>query len=344
VKTAYFNDSYVIGLPRLGRIPRFFAEFPRDWPVPKPKLFRGIDGTKVPIPKWWQPEIPGLYGCGESHRAVIAQALSCNYEQIVIFEDDCGFVPDQAEHVREFLKEVPDDWDAILFGGQVSCFDGRTERVSERVSKCVQVERLHAYALSQRGMRVFYEALSNGERVANDYKFGDLQEQGKLITYRIEPFVCFQTDGRSAISGRIEANRIWDERVDVRLRDPASLSVIALVCPFPVMEQLRDEGIVTNGGESPPFMSQVHPGTVEASEMRVAQLTMQTFEHDPARAIAAIDALKRDAAFHRDALFVTWHPIEPIPYPDAQVVRADTFEQATQALAPLRQASARTIP
>jgi hypothetical protein len=242
------------------------------------------------------------------------------------------------------MAQLPADWDGAMLGGQVSCFDGKTTPVSPRVSKCVQVERLHCYALSRTGMQKFHDILCEPTMVANDYRWGDAQEDGRLTVYRCEPFIAYQTDGRSAISGRIEANRIWDERVDVRLRDPASLSVIALVCPFPVMEQLRDEGIVTNGGESPPFMSQVHPGTVEASEMRVAQLTMQTFEHDPARAIAAIDALKRDAAFHRDALFVVWHPIEPIPYPDAQVVRADTFEQAAQALAPLRQASARTIP
>jgi GR25 family glycosyltransferase involved in LPS biosynthesis len=295
-------------------------------------VFPAIDARKCPPPAYWGDEIPALWACGESHRQVICRALSDGIERIAIFEDDCAFVPSAAKALVEFMREVPDDWQALMLGGQVSVHDGKTTPITPKVSKCVQVERLHAYVLNREGMRIFHDALCEPTSVANDYRFGDLQEQGKLITYRIEPFIAYQVAGESSISGRVEANRIWDERVDVRLRKPEDVKIIALVCPFAVMEELRARGIISNGGESPPFMELKAPGRVEEGENRIADIMLRVWREHPDVGMKSAEALRSDCCFHEKAVLALWHYTEFTPHPNAVQIRAKTLDDAIKSI------------
>lgn len=325
-----FERAVVIGLHR---IPEFFTSLGLDWcgwhanPI---ELFSAIDARHCKPPPSWGNEIPGLWACGESHRQVIVRALSDGIGSILIMEDDCRFTqdPDVGIYLDQFFSDLPTDWQALMFGGQVEVENGKTTPISSRVSRCDgHVERLHCYALTRKGMQIYHDALCEQTAEPNDYRWGRIQAEGRLRTYRIEPFIAYQAAGRSAISGRIEANRIWDDRVDVRLRDPADIPIIALVCPFAVMERLRDQGIIANGGESPPFMA---PQVVEQAELRVADSMLASFEATPDVAYAACDRLLNDTAFHRDAAFALWHPSTPIPHDRATVIRADSYESALE--------------
>lgn len=290
-----------------------------------PEYFRGIDAAYIKPPPYWGIEIPALWACGESHRQCIARALSDNVKTALIMEDDCAFVPDAAEKLAAFMPDVPEDWDGIMLGGQVSVFDGKTTPITPRVSKCVQVERLHCYALNRRGMQKFHDILCEPTNVANDYRWGDAQQDGRLTVYRIEPFIAYQTDGLSAISGRVEANRIWDDRVDVRLRKPEQIPVVALVCPYDVMTRLRDEGVISNGGESPVVMAYLHPGRAEKGEREIADMLLNASDEIRDNFVAQ---LRRDAAFHRHGVFAVWHPTQAIGCDADGVVRTDSYEDA----------------
>lgn len=338
-KVIDFDASYVIGLPRVGRLETFHRTFPLDWPIPVPQLFHGIDAARVPVPRWWT-ELPGMWGCNESHKAVLANALSLGYRTVAIFEDDCRFIPNSAAAVRAFLHNVPDDWDALMFGGQVSVFDGKTTPVAPGISRCVQVERLHAYALTRKGMETFYAALCEaGDCKPNDYRWGDLQERGKLITYRCEPFLCYQADGPSSISERVEPSRAWDERVDVRVRRPEDVPIVSLVCPFEVMDRLRREGLISNGGETPPQYATIELGRVEAGERGIACALLNATLNHPELARHVVKNLRGDAAFHRNGPLALWHPMTLIPFDGSIPIEAITYEQARECIEAVTEAA-----
>lgn len=337
----HFDRAVVIGLHRVAQFYKQFyighlspAEFGPRWipPYDHPiQLFRGINATKFMTPAYWGNEIPSLWGCGESHRQVIARALSDDVKTILIMEDDCQFAETHGatDIFNQFLAELPEDWDGIMFGGQVAQLDGKTEPISEHVSRCLShVERLHCYALSRSGMQKFHDLLCEPTPEANDYRWGRAQEQGLMTIYRCEPFIAYQAEGESAISGRREANRIWDDRVDVRLRDPKEIPIISLVCPFEVMEKLRDRAIISNGGDSPPHMAAMAPGRVEQGEIRLSELMLDTVKFDPTKAMEIIGGLRNDTAFHRRAAFALWHPTEFIPFPGAINIKTDNFDDA----------------
>lgn len=323
-----FDRAVVIGLHR---IPEFYKSLGLDWcgwESSGVELFPAIDARNCKPPPSWGNEIPGLWACGESHRQVIARALSDGIGSILIMEDDCRFVPGADAIFADFITQIPNDWQALMLGGQIAVEDGKTTRISQHVSRCDgHVERLHCYALNREGMQIYHDVLCEQTAEPNDYRWGRIQAEGKLRVYRIEPFIAYQAAGRSAISGRVEANRIWDDRVDVRLRDPRDIPIISLVCPFAIMERLRDQGIIANGGESPPFMEHA---SVEQTETYVAEVMLASFDRTPDIAKAGCDRLLNDTAFHRDAVFALWHPSEPIPHERARVVRADSYESAVE--------------
>lgn len=325
----HFQRRVVIGMTR---IEAFYNQFPWLPNSDSVALFRAVDARKCLPPKHWD-DLPAMWGCTESHKQVICRALCEDVESILIMEDDCRFVWNAAETIAAFMDEVPKDWDGLMLGGQVSVKEGKTTRLSEHVSRCdAQVERLHCYALSRRGMQIFHDILAEPTSTPNDYRWGDAQEDGRLKVYRCEPFCAYQAEGQSSISGRVEANRVWDDRVNVRLRDPLNIPVVSLVCPFNVMEKLRDAAIISNGGESPPYMGKIVPGRVEQGELEIAELMLQTSREDPARLEEIAWALRCDTAFHRSAVFVFWHPSEVVQFKDSRVIRAETVEDAKNQL------------
>lgn len=328
------DAAYVLSLPRMNRLERFYEGFPSDWPIPRPQFFHATDAQRVPLPDWWT-DIPAMYGCNCGHRDIIARGLSEGHETIAIFEDDCGFFSGQTDVLREFLDQVPDDWHGAMIGGQISCFDGKTTPVTPRVSRCIQVERNHAYLLSRRGMEEFYRCLCEPNSIPIDHRWGNLQEQGKVNVYRCEPFICFQHEGASSISGRIEPARAWDSRVEfkLQLRDPKDVPIVSLVCPFDVLRELRKEGLVTNGGEDPPQFAVIEAGRVERGEVSIAETFLDASRSNPELFDNAVWKLRCDASLHRSAVFVLWHPSEVIPYPGARVITGETAEQVRAALA-----------
>jgi hypothetical protein len=335
----HFDRIVVIGLHRIDAFYEalgceyyqggVYDDHGRPCPI---QLFPAIDARKCKPPPHWK-DIPSLWACGESHRQVIARALSDGVRRLFIMEDDCRWIPDCGKAFTDAFNDLPSDWDGFMAGGQVSVNDGETTSVTGRLSHCVQVERLHAYGLSHKGMQKFHDVLceSQYKTIANDYAWGDAQQRGDLNVYRIEPFIAYQCDGRSSISGRIEANRAWDDRTNeqIRLRRPEDVPVISLVCPFDVLLKLRQEGIVTNGGEAPVFTEVRMKDRVERGERQIAELMFNTFEDDPARGELAVAQLRSDATFHRDQPLALWHPTAFIPFEGSCAqIEAHSFEDA----------------
>jgi GR25 family glycosyltransferase involved in LPS biosynthesis len=58
----------------------------------------------------------GAIGCYLSHVKIWENVLKNNYETVLIFEDDAKVPPDLNDKMHEELKNIPNDWDIVLFG------------------------------------------------------------------------------------------------------------------------------------------------------------------------------------------------------------------------------------
>lgn len=128
-----------------------------SWPFKGVERFRAIDGLVAPTPAGWISG-PGAWGCLQSHRRILEDALHDNLSSILVLEDDAFFPPEFAEEVGAFLKKVPVDWQCLMLGGQHIKFQERPPvRVGSGVLRCVNCQRTHAYALRGSLIRDLYQ-------------------------------------------------------------------------------------------------------------------------------------------------------------------------------------------
>ena len=330
----HFQRRVVITLNRFSEFYEHVTQAAYPHPAaPDPiEWFAGIDARKCKPPPYWT-NIPALWGCGESHRQVIARALSDGIETFCIMEDDCRFAQQAIGTLAEAMFELPDDWQGVMLGGQVGIPDGKTTPISPHISRCDgHVERLHCYALNREGMQIFHDVLCEATNEPDDYRWGRIQAEGKIRVYRVEPFIAYQCDGPSSISGRLEGVRTWDDRVSAPIRDAATIPVISLVCPFDVLEYLRSQGLIFNGGDSLPYASDMLMEEIEKSDRRVADMMLRM----PAESIQnAVRNMRGAAAHHRKAIVALWHPTENIAHPGATWVRGKTSAEVIKQIAKL---------
>jgi len=107
----------------------------------------------------------GRYGCYNSHREVMANALKDGLDSVLIFEDDVQFedgwedvVCDAKSFIDEAEKNTNKKFDAFFLGSRIFYID---EKVSTKVWR-VKCGNAHAYIISKSGMENF---------VANQDKF-----------------------------------------------------------------------------------------------------------------------------------------------------------------------------
>jgi hypothetical protein len=122
VVNEFFGDAICISLQRR---PERRAEFLKaiksaDWPFVEPVFFDAIDANDVGfIPPGW--EHPGQFGCAMSHKKVLHYAVEQQAKSrrpVLIMEDDVIFQEGFKEKIEKFLKEVPDNWEALMIGGR----------------------------------------------------------------------------------------------------------------------------------------------------------------------------------------------------------------------------------
>jgi GR25 family glycosyltransferase involved in LPS biosynthesis len=101
----------------------------------------------------------GRYGCYNSHREVMQQALKDNLKTLLIFEDDVQFQDGWEEVVRDAKKFLDSgtEFDAFFLGSLILFVDERHTSTVWRV-KC---SCAHAYVVSKEGMEAF---LANSDK------------------------------------------------------------------------------------------------------------------------------------------------------------------------------------
>lgn len=146
-----------------------------------------------------------------SHTKVIEKAQELKLQRVLILEDDVDFVDDLEKKFTEYVNQIPNNWDGLLFGGN---HVGGGHLVNQNVMKVNRSYALHAYALTQ---NVFKETIDymnsriqnvidNGSEViktsvAADFFMADLHRINNWYCFR--PHLAWQREGFSDIQKNI---------------------------------------------------------------------------------------------------------------------------------------------
>lgn len=126
--------------------------------------FPALDGKTLDIPPIWD-DFPGAYGCLRSHLAVVEQARAEAKQSVLIFEDDAVLNPQVNERFSEYVAQLPDDWDMLLFGG----IHGESQaKVSDNVLRVSSSLSTYAYALKHTIYDSFIELNSQALTVLDE--------------------------------------------------------------------------------------------------------------------------------------------------------------------------------
>lgn len=210
---------------RLERFNKDFAKIEEGWPFLVPVRFPAIDGRLSPTPHGWRAG-SGAWGCMQSHRQVLEQAILAGAQSILVLEDDASFNSDFLERLDRFMKDVPADWDGLMLGGQ---HIRPANPIKPGVVKCLNTQRTHAYAVRGKYMRDLFQQWSS--RAGHcDHIMGPLHAAYNI--YAPDPFIVMQDAGPSDISGNNDHRRSWSSNGEVKL-------VVASCTPTPPVDLLK---------------------------------------------------------------------------------------------------------
>ena len=130
-------------------VERFSAVYgnPRKWVHVKDRT-AGKDPSDI---NYIKPEsFGGVAGCIASHTDIWKLAKEKGWKNVLIIEDDCDFIDNITTVIHEKMKEVPNDWDLLYFGGVHETRGGRfiPKKITENVVKCARMITTTCYAIN----------------------------------------------------------------------------------------------------------------------------------------------------------------------------------------------------
>jgi hypothetical protein len=213
MKSKLFDRVVVISLARRkDRLDSFLKKYPASFP--SPVVYDAVDGSVEKPPQWWNRS-PGAWGCALSHSNVFKSAVEDSLDSILVFEDDCGFVPDFDSRFRTI--EIPDDCQCLYLGGRIKPQNGFRHFSEDLVLVQKTIVRMHAYAVfGSSTIKMISDHIDMGEHWRHpgaihhvDAHLSEFLTKNTMKTYAIRPWLCMQLAGYSDIERRKFPDRKW---------------------------------------------------------------------------------------------------------------------------------------
>lgn len=218
----YPERTFVISLDfRSDRLTNFKAQTASF--LPEIEVWPAIHGDTCTPPEIWKSGA-GAWGCYRSHMNILEYCLNNNVSSYLVFEDDAQFRPDFDISYRRFMSEVPSDWQQIYLGGQLHHEHTHPPiKVKDNVYRPFNVNRTHAFMLSQNGMLDAYHHLTdlpfyNTEHI--DHHLGRWHENPNTKVYCPGRWLVGQMGASSNVSGKTEPITFFNDPESLSLSHP----------------------------------------------------------------------------------------------------------------------------
>lgn len=209
-----FDRVYVVSLVKKypEKLSAFLKRLPNPWIFGPIKVFEAIYGYESDIPKWWIAQ-KGAWGCYQSHLKIIEECIKDKVDKVLILEDDAIFCKDFTDKARNFLTNLPDDWEQAYLGGQHLRMP-RSTIVEKNITIGSNINRTHAYAIHGQGFNKLYSWLNNTDAWVPqnhiDHHYGILHQAMIIKPYCPIQFLVGQSDGISSITNKKYGERWWN--------------------------------------------------------------------------------------------------------------------------------------
>lgn len=197
----YFDCIYVINLKRrpdrLEHIEKEFKKIDASY-----RLIDAVDGNLVQV----NPKVGngwnhiGVTGCAYSHKKVYTDALQNKYKKILVVEDDNVFSADFNKIFIEFVKQVPEDWDMLYFGGNHQV---KNKSININVEKISHTYTTNCYGINTKHLPFLLEHLPENTlelKQPIDVLLTAIQQ--KFNCYTFKPKICWQLEDFSDIENK----------------------------------------------------------------------------------------------------------------------------------------------
>lgn len=158
--------------------------------------FAAIDGNEIPVPTDWE-ERRGAYGCMQSHLAVVCEAREKKAPSILVFEDDVVFDRGFSEKFPCYIKDLPANWDMLLFGG---VHNEPPINLSDHIVRVTETTTTHAYAFKHTIYDAFIELNS---KALNAVDVNNTILQKEFYCYCLAPNLAGQEQSYSDVASLV---------------------------------------------------------------------------------------------------------------------------------------------
>jgi GR25 family glycosyltransferase involved in LPS biosynthesis len=153
-----------------------------------------VDGRTLPVNMYGLRS--GDAGLLETHLQLVIDAKKNNYKSILIIEDDIEFT-DEVNNIELYVKELPDNWDMIWFGGNNNMHGDHTAHfISNKIIKCKITYTTHCVAINHTVFEKVIEVLTNSQKPV-DVSYVEIQNLYNC--YAFYPSIAIQRPGFSDI-------------------------------------------------------------------------------------------------------------------------------------------------
>jgi GR25 family glycosyltransferase involved in LPS biosynthesis len=158
------------------------------------EFFTGIDGSLLNVKSKIKP---GHVGCVLSHLNLYKKIKEEDNEIVLITEDDVIFCNNFISKYKEVIKQVPDDWTLLYFGGNHNNLI--PNMISKNVHRLSKTYTTHCYLVKKSKIDILIEEFDRPNIFNEEVDVHLSNIQIKYPCYGFIPHLAWQTPGYSDI-------------------------------------------------------------------------------------------------------------------------------------------------